>query len=52
MQREVLLWNFTVLGEASAQLDDEFKKRYPHIDWARPNTVTQPDHPRLLVRRP
>lgn len=36
MQREVLLWNFTVLAEASAQLDTEFKKRDPHIDWARP----------------
>ena len=25
-----------MLGEASAQLDVEFKKRYPHIDWAGP----------------
>lgn len=30
-RRDALLWNFTVLGEASAQLDAEFKKRYPHI---------------------
>ena len=35
-RRDALLWNFTVLGEASAQLDVEFKSRYPHINWARP----------------
>lgn len=35
-RRDALLWNFTVLGEASAQLDAEFKERYPRIDWTRP----------------
>ena len=26
--RDALLWNFTVLGEAAAQLPDEFKMTY------------------------
>jgi uncharacterized protein with HEPN domain len=28
--------NFTVLGEAAAQLDDDVKARFPDIKWARP----------------
>ena len=28
--------NFTVLGEAAAQLDAEVKERFPEIPWARP----------------
>lgn len=36
IRRDALLWNFTVLGEASAQLDDEFKSRFPNVDWAKP----------------
>lgn len=35
-RRDALLWNFTVLGEAAAQLDDELKARFPDIEWARP----------------
>lgn len=33
---DALLWNFTVLGEAAAQLDDAIKRRFPAIPWARP----------------
>ncbi|MEX0650588.1 MAG: HepT-like ribonuclease domain-containing protein [Actinomycetota bacterium] len=35
-RREALLWNFTVLGEAAAQLDTEVKERFPEIPWAQP----------------
>jgi uncharacterized protein with HEPN domain len=33
---DALLWNFTVLGEAAAQVDDLVKDRFPEVDWARP----------------
>jgi uncharacterized protein with HEPN domain len=33
---EALLWNFTVLGEAAAQLDDSVTKRFPEVPWAQP----------------
>jgi len=36
IRRDALLWNFTVLGEASSQLDDEFKRQFPEVDWAKP----------------
>jgi uncharacterized protein with HEPN domain len=35
-RRDALLWNFTVLGEASSQLEDDVKARFPAIEWARP----------------
>ena len=35
-RRDALLWNFTVLGEAAAQLDDQVKARFPNIPWAQP----------------
>lgn len=35
-RREALLWNFTVLGEAAAQLDDAVKERFPEVPWAQP----------------
>lgn len=36
LRRDALLWNFTVLGEASTQLDDDFKSKFPEIDWTKP----------------
>ena len=30
-RRDALLWNFTVLGEAAAQLSAELKDRFPDI---------------------
>jgi uncharacterized protein with HEPN domain len=35
-RRDALLWNFTVLGEAVAQLGAEVKDRFPEIPWAQP----------------
>lgn len=35
-RRDALLWNFTVLGEAATQLDDQVKARFPEIPWAQP----------------
>jgi uncharacterized protein with HEPN domain len=35
-RRDALLWNFTVLGEASAQLDAGVKERFPDIPWEQP----------------
>lgn len=35
-RRDALMWNFTVLGEAAAQLDQATKDRFPEIPWLRP----------------
>lgn len=35
-RRDALLWNFTVLGEAAAQLDADIKARFPEVPWAQP----------------
>ena len=35
-RRDALLWNFTVLGEAAAQLGQETKERFPEIPWSQP----------------
>lgn len=35
-RRDALLWNFTVLGEAAAQLDEQVKVRFPEVPWAQP----------------
>jgi len=37
--RDALLWNFTVLGEAAAQLPDDIKKAHPSVNWARPSQL-------------
>ncbi|MFT4215600.1 MAG: DUF86 domain-containing protein [Micropruina sp.] len=38
-RRDALLWNFTVLGEAAAQLSDEFKAEHPGVKWGRPSQL-------------
>jgi len=38
-RRDALLWNFTVLGEAAAQLPETFKAAHADIDWARPSAL-------------
>lgn len=38
-RRDALLWNFTVLGEAAAQLDEAVKARFPSVEWARPSQL-------------
>jgi uncharacterized protein with HEPN domain len=35
-RRDALLWNFTVLGEATGQLSAELKDRFPDIPWPQP----------------
>lgn len=35
-RREALLWNFTVLGEAAAQLSADVKDRFDDVAWALP----------------
>lgn len=35
-RRDALLWNFTVLGEAAAQLSDDTKHRFPEVGWQQP----------------
>lgn len=35
-RRDALLWNFTVLGEAVAQLTDDLKDAHPHVSWSDP----------------
>jgi uncharacterized protein with HEPN domain len=35
-RRDALLWNFTVLGEASGQLSAQLKDRFPDIAWQQP----------------
>ncbi len=37
--RDALLWNFTVLGEAAAQLSGELRARYPDIAWESPSRL-------------
>lgn len=32
-RREALLWSFTVLGEASSQLDGDLKADHPTVPW-------------------
>jgi uncharacterized protein with HEPN domain len=38
-RRDALLWNFTVLGEAAAQVDDAVKERFAEVEWARPSQL-------------
>ena len=38
-RRDALLWNYTVMGEATTQLPDELKARFPEIPWAQPSKL-------------
>lgn len=38
-RRDALLWNFTVLGEAIAQMSEEIKAAHPHVKWSDPVRV-------------
>jgi uncharacterized protein with HEPN domain len=35
-RRDALLWNFTVLGEAAAQLDDRVTGSFREVPWTQP----------------
>jgi uncharacterized protein with HEPN domain len=36
LRRDALLWNFTVLGEATGQLSDELRAAHGDVGWQRP----------------
>lgn len=36
---ESVLWNFTVLGEAAAQMPGDVKDRHPEVGWAQPTRL-------------
>ncbi|MGH8774641.1 MAG: acetoacetate--CoA ligase [Jiangellaceae bacterium] len=36
LRRDALLWNFTVLGETSAQLSDDVQQQFPDVAWRPP----------------
>ena len=36
IRRDALLWNFTILGEASAQLSAELKGQFADVAWRQP----------------
>ena len=38
-RRDAFLWNFTVLGEAAAQLPDDFKADHPEIPRQQPSRL-------------
>ncbi len=38
-RRDALLWNFTVLGEASSQLTGALKERFPEVPWQQPSRL-------------
>jgi len=38
-RRDALLWNFTVLGEAAAQLSAELKQRFAGVRWQHPSRL-------------
>ena len=52
IRRDALLWNFTVLGEAAAQLSDELKQEFASVARRQPAPFAQPDRAWLLVHRP
>jgi uncharacterized protein with HEPN domain len=38
-RRDALMWNFTVLGEASTQVSDELKSRFKDVGWQQPSRL-------------
>lgn len=38
-RRDALLWNFTVLGEAAAQVSEGLRQRFPTVPWQQPNRL-------------
>jgi uncharacterized protein with HEPN domain len=38
-RRDALLWNFTVMGEAAAQLPDDLKTEFPEVPWQQPSRL-------------
>ena len=38
-RRDALLWNYTVLGEAAAQVSNELKSEFPNLPWEQPSRL-------------
>jgi len=38
-RRDALMWNFTVLGEAAAQLPSDLKDDHPEVPWQQPSRL-------------
>ena len=38
-RRDALLWNFTVLGEAAAQISGDVKGRFSEVPWEQPTRL-------------
>jgi uncharacterized protein with HEPN domain len=38
-RRDALLWNFTTLGEESAQLPTSLTQRFPEVPWRQPSLL-------------
>jgi uncharacterized protein with HEPN domain len=36
LRRDAVLWNFTVLGEATGQLSEELRAEHAAVEWRRP----------------
>jgi uncharacterized protein with HEPN domain len=49
-RRDALLWNFTVLGDAAAQLDAAVKERFPEIPWEQPARLRNRIVGRMVTR--
>ena len=39
LRKESLLWNFTVLGEAAAQVSESVRERFAEIPWQQPSRL-------------
>ncbi|HEX6686055.1 MAG TPA: HepT-like ribonuclease domain-containing protein [Candidatus Limnocylindrales bacterium] len=39
LRRDAVLWNYTVLGEASSQVSGELKETHPGVGWAQPTRL-------------
>jgi uncharacterized protein with HEPN domain len=39
LRRDALLWNFTVLGEAAAQLPQDIQEQHPNVPWQQPTRL-------------
>lgn len=38
-RRDALLWNYTVLGEASVQVSEDLKAKFPDVPWQQPSRL-------------
>lgn len=51
VRRDAVLWNYTVLGEAAAQLPSAFKESHPEVSWASKDLPPLAEHLAALIAR-